>query len=275
MNNIRVIPAIMLLLIGLGSWPDISSATEDRLRLGVFPYLSPTRMDEIFSPISRDLTINLDQAVTFRTTSTMPKFKENLQSATYDLVMVQPILYPLAVDRLGYIPLARIQEQIYSVIMVLPDSPLTSVTELAGKTIATPPVNGPVVMLARKHLARNGINPETDVTFDPNKTVSVCLQKVLIRQADACIAPSFAVPPFEKNMGVSLRRLYVSEGVPNRTFVVHPRVPDNVSQKIQQTILSWTASGPGEAILKSLNTEGFVAVKDSDFDIVRSLVSAR
>ena len=113
------------------------------------------------------------------------------------------------------------------------------------------------------------------MTFDPVKTVAVCLQKLLIRQADACIAPSFAVPPFEKNMGVSLRRLYVSEGVPNRTFVIHPRVPDTVRQKIQQTILSWTAPGPGEAILKSLNTEGFVVVKDSDFDIVRSLVSAR
>ena len=271
----QFIPLLLLFAVGFGSWPDVASASDDRLRFGVFPYLTPSRMDDIFSPISLDLSDGLQQEVIFRTTSTLPGFKENLQAGSYDLVMVQPILYPLAVDKLGYIPLARMQEEIVSLMMVLPDSPLTSITDLAGKTIATPPVNGPVVMLARKHLAKNGINPDTDVSFNQNKTVGACLQKVLIRQADACIAPSFAVPPFEKNMGVSMRRLHVTEGVPNRAFVIHPRVPENVRQRIQQTILSWTASGTGDGILKSLNTEGFVAITDSDYDIVRSLVSAR
>ncbi len=244
-------------------------AAEKPYQFGVFPYLSPLRLEKIFEPISQQLSNSLGHRVKFTTSTNLPRFRERLGSEYYDFAIIQPLLYPFAVDQLGYIPLVRIEEEVSSVVMVSADSPLTSPADLKGKTIATPPVFGPVVALAKSSFIEHGIAPDKDIKFMPNKTVGSCLQKLLAALADACIAPNFAVQPFEQTMGVKLRTLLRSKGVPNQALVVHPRVPQSDRERLQQEFLSWRFSAPGKDFLQALNTRGFVKVDDDDYDILR------
>ncbi len=262
----------ILVLTTLSRVNVVIGASEKPYQFGVFPYLSPLRLEKIFVPISQELSKTLGQPVKFRTSSNLPRFRERLGSEYYDFAIVQPVLYPFAVDQLGYIPLVRIEEQVFSVIMVLASSPLTSVEDLKGKKIATPPVFGPVVSLAKRSFIENGISPETDISLEPNKTVGSCLQKVLAKLADACIAPNFAVKPFEQTMGVKLRTLLGSRGIPNQALLVHPRVPLSDRDRLRQEFLSWRFSIQGQNFLRALNSQGFVEVDDSEYDIVREFV---
>jgi len=52
-----------------------------------------------------------------------------------------------------------------SLIVVLDSSPIKSIEDLRGKTIATPPAYVPVVHMARKALIKEGIIPGKDVTL--------------------------------------------------------------------------------------------------------------
>jgi phosphonate transport system substrate-binding protein len=263
---------LLLIVFGNGTLSHAYGSSKDALRLGVFPYLSPTRMDDIFSPVSQKLARGLQQPVRFRTSSNLPRFKQNLLSGDYDIVIAQPILYPLAVDQLGYLPLIRMEESISSVVLVLQDSPYRSVQDLQGRTIATPPVNGPVVLLAKKHFSEQGIDPDSAFEFVPNKTAGTCMQKVLARRVEACIAPHFAVRPFERSMGVRLRILQRTRGIPNRAVLVHPRVPENLRQQIRNTMLSWKFSNEGRELLRSIDASGFVDLDDHEYDVVRNLI---
>ena len=270
MNKVRNL--LLLFLLALSPALSAQSTIEKPFVFGVFPYLSPIRLDEIFSPVSQELSLTLDHRVKFTTSSNLPKFKEKLKFGYYDMAIIQPILYPFAVDTVGYIPLVRMEEPILAVIMVLENSPLQSVIDLKGKKIATPPVFGPIVSLAKRSLIEHGISPDADISFVTNKTVGSCFQKVLVGQADACLAPDFAVKPFEKSMGIKLRTLLRSEGIPNQSLVVHPRVPEQVRKKILQTLLSWRYFEKGRNLLKPMNTKGFVELRDSEYDIVRKFV---
>ena len=266
MKSARTVLLMLLLFTSSAACASASATPETAYRFGVFPYLSPSRMDSIFSPVSRELAASLQRRVKFRTSSNLQRFKKNLAADQYDFVLIPPVMYPLTVDKLGYIPLLRVREPVHAVIMVLENSPLRTIEDLRGKTIAIPPIKGPVVKLVRRYMRNKGMAPDTDVNFRSNKTVGACLQKVLVSQANACIAPNFAVAPFEKSMGVKLRTLVRTEGVPNRSLAVHPRVPESDRAKIRQTFLSLS---PG--LLQSMNTVGFVDVVDREYDIIRSI----
>jgi phosphonate transport system substrate-binding protein len=266
------LPSLIILLIASLPIAGTTAASEQTYLFGVFPYLSPIRMDEIYSPVSQDLSKNLGQRVKFRTSSNLPRFREKLMSEYYDFAFIQPVFYPLVVDQAGYIPIVRMEEPIFSVIMVLESSPIRSIQDLKGKKIATPPVFGPVVSLAKRSLIKHGISPDTDVYFKTNKTIGACFQKIMVGQADACVAPNFAVKTFEKSMGLKFRTIMRSEGIPNQSMVVHPRVSEQVRNQIRQILLSWSSSEKGRKLLGLMNTKGFVELKDSEYDIVRSFV---
>jgi len=265
-------PALILMVIASMPPASTSAASEQSYLFGVFPYLSPLRLDEIFSPVSQELSKNLGHQIKFRTSSNLPRFREKLMSEYYDFAIIQPVFYPLAIDQVGYIPLVKMEEPIFSVIMVLENSPIRSVEGLKGKKIAAPAVFGPIVGLAKRSLIEHGISPDVDVSFEKNKTIGACFQKVLVGQSDACVAPNFAVNAFEKSMGVKLRTLMRSEGIPNQSLVVHPRVPEQIRNQIRQTFLSWRYSEQGRKLLDTMNTKGFVELRDSEYDVIRSFV---
>ena len=248
-----------------------SSAAEPYL-FGVFPYLTPLRMDDIYSPISVELSSRLDRKVRFRTSSSIPRFRARLRDKYYDFVIIQPVLYPLAVDQLGYIPLARIAEQVNAVIIVTEKSSIKSIADLKGKKIGIPPVQGPVYALAKRGLAEHGLSADSDFSFEKNRTMATCFQKLLVSHTDACVAPDFAVGPFERSMGVNFRTLFRSESVPNQALLVHPRVPQTERSRIMQAFLSLGDTTQGQTLLKSLNSKGFIAIDDSEYDSVRSFV---
>lgn len=273
MKNRRIAPLVLAAVLALMMVPAASAADDDpaSYRFGVFPYLSPLKMDAIFAPVSHKLAEFLGQKVRFRTASTMSTFVERLKTGHYDFAVLQPVLYPLLTDELDYVPIARFEESLTAQILVLADSPLMSARDLNGKVVATPPLFGPIVHLAAHELEKAGLSFGSDVTLRKNKSIDACFQQMVIGRADACLAPSFSVPPIQASLGRELRTLLQSEGVPNRLLVVRRQLPSHDRVRILEAFLALREVSGGRELLDAMNTRGFVAFDPQEYETERTV----
>lgn len=247
---------------------------EGEYRFGVFPYLSPIRLEQIYAPAGAAFQRATGSRFHFRTATTFKHFFKRLAKGHYDLVLIQPFWYPPAVDQFNYIPLVRMSEPFTSLIVVPDNSPLRTVSDLEGKVIATPPAFVPVVHMARKALTDLGLIPDEKLTLRAFKSVDSCFQQVFVGKADACISPPFAPAVVEEKMQVKLRVLLETPGIPNLTLLAHPRLPEEQREIIRQQVLGWPNDPKGKQILSAMKTSHFIPAMDSDYAAVRELVRA-
>ncbi|ACL72203.1 ABC-type phosphate/phosphonate transport system periplasmic component-like protein [Thioalkalivibrio sulfidiphilus HL-EbGr7] len=264
--------ALFFLLLVTAGMPR-AGASEEGYRMGVFPYFSPTRLEEIYAPVAAELSSATGQPVRFRTASTFARFFENLRDGDYDIALIQPLYYVPAADEFGYLPLARVREPFRSVVVTLDSSPLRQLEELRGGLIASPPTHVPAVHLARQALRERGLVPDRDLSFREFNTADSCLQQVLIGAADACVTGPLGARSFELRHSVKLRTLLETISLPSLVFVVHPRVPETDRAALLEALVGLNTTEHGRQILERINTAAFVPALDHDYDEVRRFVT--
>lgn len=240
--------------------------------LGIVPYFSPSRLEEIYAPAAAELARSIRRGVVFRTSTSWDKYYAQLKAQSYDIALVHALFYLPAHDEFGYLPLARMREPFTAVVVVPDKSPVRTVDDLRDKIIATPPSFLPSVHLAKKALRDHGLVRGKSVTFNETKTVDACLQQALVGAAQACVAPPFAAQSFQASTGVRLRVVLETAELPSPVFVVHRRVPPAERERIRAALLQWNGSTNGLAVLKSINTRALVPASDADYQPVRDFV---
>jgi len=250
----------------------IAAHAESTYTLGIVPYFSPSRLEEIYAPAAAELAHSLGRGVSFRTSTTWDKFYAQLKAQTYDIVFVHALFYVPAADEFGYLPLARMREPFTAVVVVPDKSPVQKLDDLRDKVIATPPTYLPTVHLAKKALRDRGFVRGRNVTFEETRTVDACLQAALVGAAQACIAPPFAASAFQVSAGVRMRVVLESAELPSPVFMVHKRVPEPERERLRAALLGWNNSPAGNAVLRSINTRALVTAADRDYDPVRAFV---
>lgn len=266
----QIILASMILLPISGS--TTQKQETETYKFGVFPYLSPNTINEIYLPVSQELSSVLTKKVSLMTESTHRQFLKNLYNEYYDIALIPPFWYPVAVDKRNYLPVVRMQEPFVSMIMVLESSDIYSVNDLKGKIIATPPVSSPVVNLSIKSLIEQGLVPGRDLIFKDNETAEECLQKVFKKEASACISPPYAPAHFEKQMNIKLRSVNSSSGIPSASLIIHSRVDSTVRTAIRDSFISWKNTTKGRAMLNRMHTKAYVPIVPHEYDVVRKLL---
>ena len=242
--------------------------------LGVLPYVSATRLEPIYAPISVEMSSALGRRVDFRTTTEDSLFYRKLEQQAYDFALVQPFWYPPAVDRFGYVPLVRFAEPLSAVVMVLADSPISSIDDLIGKTVATPPEITPIAHMIRRELLERGIRPGEDIELKAFRAIDSCIQQVIIKAASACVGPHFAPRMLETKLDIRLRTILETPGIPNFSILAHSRVPLEERRKIKEMLLSW-GNGLSDKhlnLLQRMNTRRLVPAIDTDYDVVRDFL---
>ena len=272
MRFIKIVLLAVMCFLMISNSVAVEQQNKAAYKFGVFPYLSAVRLDNIYAPVSDELSQVIAHKVKFRTSSTFKKFLKKLKSGYYDFALIQPFWYPVAVDEVGYIPLLKMEEPFVSLIMVLDDSPIKKLSDLKGEVIATPPAFVPVVHMARRALIEKGMQPGIDVEFKAYKTVDSCFQQLLIGNASACVAPPFAPVVFEEAMNVKFRVLLKSKAIPNLALVIHSRLNSSDRMKIRNTIMSWSDTSKGKKLLSDMQTERFLPIDDKDYDVVRKFL---
>lgn len=255
-----------------GAGPSAPVVEEKDLRFGVAAYLSAPRMERLYAPMAMAFGRTLQKPVVFRTSSTFARYFDRLTEGSYDITLVHALFYVEAVDNYDYVPIARMIEPFKGLVVVLEQSPVRSIDDLLGQTIATPPDYLPTVLLVRRTLRQSQLDPDRDVTLKSFKSVESCLQQLVIGEAAACICPPFALPGAERRMQVRFRTVLESPSIPNLTFVAHSRVPQPERQRLRDAIVGWSDNEEGRRLLRSIGTRGFVEARDPEYEAVRRLM---
>jgi phosphonate transport system substrate-binding protein len=130
--------------IGIALCGTYAGATENPYQFGVFPYLPVTKIYDLYNPMAVDFGAKLGRQVRLMSKAGYGAFGDELRREVYDIAFVQPFDYVDAHDNHGYLPLARQSGNLHALIVVRDDSPLKSLKDLRGKTIANPPVDAAV-----------------------------------------------------------------------------------------------------------------------------------
>jgi phosphonate transport system substrate-binding protein len=244
---------------------------------GVFPYLPLAKIHALHAPMATDFEAKLGRPVQLSSKGDYATYVEELRKQTYDIAFIQPFDYVDAHDKHGYLPLARRGEDLKAVIVVRHDSPLKTIQDLKGKTIANPPVDAAVSHLTSMALRDAGINPRTGVKRDFGKNHYTCMHSVLIGIADACGTAAQALLHFEKEKRIAarLRILHNTVRVPHALFVVHKRVVKKDRDILLKTILDWPRTQEGKKIIEGGWFIPFVEAKDADYEVIRKYVQSR
>ncbi len=252
----------------------LARAADKPYEFGVFPYLPLAKIQELFTPMAADFEAKLGRQVRLSSKAEYTAFEEGLNKGIYDIAFVQPFDYVEAHDKHGYLPLARRGEDLEGLIVVKQDSPLKSIKDLKGKTVANPPIDAAVSHLTSMALQEAGINPKTGVKRDYGKSHFSCMQSVLIGTADACGTAEQALLHFEKEkqMTTRFRILHKTKAISHSVFVVHKRVAKKDRDALLKTILGWSKTEEGKKIINNGQFIPFVAARDADYEDVRQYI---
>ncbi len=265
----------LLLLLG-GSWlllasgPQAAGRDESTYRFGVYPYLSPTRIEQAYAPLAAAFAERLGRPLRLGTAKDLDAFYARLRRGDFDIALVPPFAVVPLVDQRGYVPLAR-RPSTPARIVVLINSPLRHPGDLRGHTLGLPPASSLVSVIIRVDLDERGLWAGRD--FQPRHFPSTpaCLHNLLVNRVDACATGGGAgLRSFERKMGVKLRTLYQTRPFPHMLFVVRPDFPAVEANELKRFILTLEGSAAGRELLRYIGPDSrFVPYRAEDYDAIR------
>lgn len=181
--------SIVALLVALAS-PALAAAPAGPLKLGVFPYLSPSQMVRQFEPLRQYLETTLGRPVDLASAPDFLSFVQRTQQGEYDLVVTALHKGRLAQKRDGWQVVAMSGQQTAAAILVRKDSVIARLEDLRGKRIAVGSRRSITYVLAEEELARRGIRLGRDMGVVETVTFSNVLQSVLAGTAEAGATPT-------------------------------------------------------------------------------------
>lgn len=239
-------------------------------RLGVFPYMAPRQIVELYGPIAASMETVLKHPVRLESAATFPDFGRKLEERSYDIALIQPFDYHNAIDKLGYLPLAQLDAPLVTQLIVRDDSRYQKIEDLRGTTIGLPPEQSANARMTLRALHDNKLIPGRDIEVRYYKSHDSCLQQVWIGAASACGTSRSPILVFEQRMQAKLRPIYDTPPIPHVLFVIHPRIPAEIRVKLQQLITGWSQTENGRAMMKTVGFPGFVVPKPSDYAMMRN-----
>lgn len=215
------------------------------LEIGIFPYLNTRALLTTYQPLQQYLQNRLQRPVLFITAPDFRTFVERTQQGEYRFVLTAPHFARLAQQEAGYLPMLRTKRDLHGVLLVNQGSPLQDVSELRGKTIATPDSIAIISMLGVQLLRANGLQPGKDVVLQPvpsHDAAVLSLQKE--NGAAAAIVAVSALQQMPQELKGSVRTLATSNEVPPIMYLARPKTPRREVAHMTRLLLEFAENTP-------------------------------
>jgi phosphonate transport system substrate-binding protein len=241
------------------------------LTFGVFPYVPALKIGDLFAPMAANFELATGRPVQLRTKDTFEKFGEELAAGSYDLVLGHPFLYVDAHAKQGYQPLARIDQELRAVILSRSHGKLAGLAELRGQTLAMPAKQTAAAYLVWLEMMDQGLRPEIDIHMRYYNNKISCLHAVAAGDAVGCVVPSFVIGQLAEIDQLQLRPIWQGAPISGLVLAAHPRLSEDLRQRLRGRILGWSATGEGRRLLGALKWSGALPASDGDYDSIRAL----
>jgi len=252
-------------------------ADQTPLILAVHPYLPTPEIVTRFTPLADYLSAVLGRPVEVRVGRTYDEHIEAVGADRVDLAFVGPVPYITMVRKFGHKPLlARLEidgaPTFLGYIVTREDSPIHTLADLKGKSFAFGDRNstmGHVVPHFVLHEAGVDVKDLSRFAFlGAHNNVALA---VLAGDMDAGALKDEA---YAKYRTQGLRVLAQTPPISEHVFVANSKMSSALIVSLRKALLDLKSHPRGAEIMRRLNDKltGMVAVKDADYDSLRTIV---
>ncbi len=286
----RTLQGILVILIGAGwlqPWAIAEAqaqpeAPPQSLIFGVQPFASPPSLFERYAPLRDWLTEETGNPTRLQSARDLATYLARGRDGHYDLMLVAPHVVPLLLDHAPYRLVARTEEQLAMVLVVRPADSITSISDLAGKTIAAPYKESRAATLARQlvdtHDWPDPPGPPSYRHYHHNSAAVAAFQRdltdALVLIIEGTVLPGSPTSRGSRPRHLSLadgslvRILAQSERFPGLALLAHNRLLEHAPRLGEQ--LTTMPRDPAEAsLLRAIGHRGFVATHAGEFSAFR------
>ena len=270
---------LLIFLVYENAWSQ-QNTEKDKYVFGVFPYLPPGNIEQIYASIASDFSKAIKKPVILRSRRNFESFRSQIRNEAYDILYLQPFDYVrVAAANNTYIPIARFvalsdnnnRGVIKAQFVVSTNSKIKNIKELEGKTIAMSSEGAAVTLMGKLYLQKLGLIGDQNITLRYQGNHISCLQQVILGKAAACVTARPPLKIMELKTGKRFRVLTETPPIPSSLFAVHKNIPLKYQRLLKEEILSWTKTKKGKQHLKDANIKMYIPTVDSDYDVVRTM----
>jgi phosphonate transport system substrate-binding protein len=238
-------------------------ADQQTYTVGVVPQFGSHRIVETWQPILESISENSGIHLQLKTSPNIPEFEKQFEAGEFDFAYMNPYHLIVANEKNGYLPLVRdIGRSLFGIIVVKNSSPLKSVKELSGKTVAFPSPNAlGAALIPRAEFSKKFHIKVKELYVKSHNSVYL---NVLLGHTDAGGGVQKTLEQQSEDIQSQLRILYKTKEVPSHPFVTHPRINKKVRDKITSALLELGNSEPGKELLAKVPIKeiGKTSIKD-------------
>ncbi len=250
-------------LLGFILFPQLAVQADTEYTMGVVPQFDSRKIAKIWQPILRDIEKQSGIKIKLVGAPSIPAFEKAFNNGEYDFAYMNPYHALVANRSQGYQPIVRdVGKQLFGIIVVRNDSPITSVKELDKKIVAFPAPNA----LGAALIPRAEFATKYNINIKPKyvKSHGSVYLNVLLGQTSAGGGVQKTFERQSSEIRSQLRILYKTSKVAPHPIVVHPRVNKDTIDKFVQAILSMSESEKKSVLLKKvpIKQAGKASLKD-------------
>ena len=231
-------------------------------KVGVVPQFEQRRIFEVWSAILDNLKTKTGCEFELVGSKTIIEFEKAFKDGVYDFAYMNPYHAVMAKKAQGYEPIVRSgKKKLKGILVVKKDSPIQDVKELKDQELAFPSPNAlGASLLMRAELATKHDTPVQPKYVKTHSSVYLHVAKGLTVAGGGVGRTLAEQPDHIKN---ALRVLYTTTPVNAHPLVVHARVGEEHSKKVQA---AWLALAEEQATLfDGVPMKGSIATSYDDY----------
>ena len=245
----------------------ITNASQE-FSFGIVPQTNGSKLSKVWSPILRYMEKNSNINIRFATARNISTFQKRLKSGKYDFAYMSPYHYTESHRLQGYNAFAKAKnKRLKGIIVVQKDSPYRSIKDLGDSEMAFPSHAFAANLVPRAVLTKSNLDYSSKYVSSHDSVYRNIARGRYAAGGGVMRTYRNASPEYRDK----LRVLWTSDGYTPHAFAAHPRVPQDIVDKLQSVLLKMEKNPEGKALLKSIKLKGVEKGMDSEWDDVRAL----
>lgn len=239
------------------------------LVFGVVPQQSPSKLARKWLPLLKFISLKSGVELQFATAPDIPTFEKQLAEGHYDIAYMNPYHYVVLSKQVGFKALVHEKDKkIQGIIVAFKDSKIDKLEDLSSQTIAFPaPASFAATLIPKANLAQQHISFKSEYVDSHDEVYRNIVAGRFV--AGGGIMRTFnALPDYFREQ---LKIIWTSQGYTPHAIATHPRVNDDIRQKLLAEFLAVSKYEKASELLIPLLMKGFTAAEDKDWNDVRSL----
>ena len=252
------------------------------LRMAVAAVISPQGTIESYALLLRYLEKRLERPVELVQRRTYLEINDLVRKGEVDLAFVCTSAYVAGHDEFNMellvAPQIKDETVYYSLLIVPADSPAQSMADLRGQVFAfTDPISLSGRMYPTWLVRQLGANPETFFlstffTYSHDDAIQAVANRLADGAAVDSLVYEFATAR-DATLREKVRVIHRSPAFGIPPVVVSPLIRPQLKHELQTLLLTMNPDEAGRAALSAIGVDRFVAIADSAYNNVRSLLS--